>query len=185
VCGQDGGVTERVFTVSGAAATPAALITLAEAGLRERDDLQEWVLAHPEILGPGVLIVTFEFDRWLSGPGDRERDRLDVLGLDPDGRFVVAELKRDKAPDTVEMQAVKYAAMASRFTEDTLVSQHARFLSRGGAVVGEETARQRLVEHAGELDPLTLRRPRIVLVAARSRPWSPRARSGLRRWGWT
>src|SRR6266536_4767197 len=62
------------------------------------------------------------------------------------------------------MQAIKYAAMASRFTEDTVV-EHARFLSRDGAVVDQDTARQRLLEHAGDLDPEQLRRPRIVLVA--------------------
>jgi RecB family endonuclease NucS len=77
------------------------------------------VLAHPEILGDGVLVVTFEFDRWQGSGGARERDRLDVLSLGADGRLIVAELKRDRAPDTVEMQAIKYAAMASRFTEDT------------------------------------------------------------------
>jgi alkylated DNA nucleotide flippase Atl1 len=158
-------VTERVFTVTASAASPATPITLAEAGLRERTDLQEWVLAHPEILGSGVLIVTFEFDRWWAPSGDRERDRLDVMGIDSEGRLVVAELKRDRAPDTVEMQAIKYAAMASRFTEDALVEQHARFRARAGDVVDEEAARQRLIEHAGDLDPEQLRRPRIVLVA--------------------
>jgi alkylated DNA nucleotide flippase Atl1 len=116
-------------------------------------------------LGPDILTVTFEFDRWWASSGDRERDRLDVLGIDTDGRLVVAELKRDRAPDTVEMQAIKYAAMASRFTEETLVEQHVRFLNRNGSVVSEETARQRLIEHAGDLDPEQLRRPRIVLVA--------------------
>jgi hypothetical protein len=95
----------------------------------------------------------------------RERDRLDVLGLGADGRLVVAELKRDRAPDTVEMQAIKYAAMASRFTKDTLVEQHARFLARNGTSVDQDTARQRLIEHASDLDPEQLRRPRIVLVA--------------------
>jgi hypothetical protein len=40
-------VSERVFTVTGPTATPAQPITLAEAGLRERSDLQQWVLAHP------------------------------------------------------------------------------------------------------------------------------------------
>jgi RecB family endonuclease NucS len=98
-------VSERVFTVTGSAATAAQPITLAEAGLRERSDLQEWVLSHPEIIGDDVLVVTFEFDRWQVSGGARERDRLDVLGIGADGRLVVAELKRDRAPDTVEMQA--------------------------------------------------------------------------------
>jgi RecB family endonuclease NucS len=75
--------------------------------LRERSDLQEWVVAHPEIIGDGVLVVTFEFDHWQAFSGARERDRLDVLGLGADGQLVVAELKRDRAPDTVEMQAIK------------------------------------------------------------------------------
>jgi hypothetical protein len=158
-------MTERLFTVAGSKAEPATPISLAEAGLRERTDLQEWVLAHPEILGPDVLVVTFEFDRWRATAGDRERDRLDVLGIDSDGRIVVAELKRDRAPDTVEMQAIKYAAMASRFTEESLVEQYARFLSRAGTPVDDETARQQLLDHAGELDPDQLRRPRLVLVA--------------------
>lgn len=158
-------MTERVFTVAGSVATPAVPIGLADAGLRERSDLQEWVLAHPEILGPDVLVVAFEFDRWRTSSGERERDRLDVLGIDSDGRLVVAELKRDRAPDTVEMQAIKYAAMASRFTDETVVEQYARLLGRNGDVVAEDAARQRLIEHAGDLDPEQLRRPRIVLVA--------------------
>jgi hypothetical protein len=40
-------------------------------------------------------------------------DRLDILGFHISGELVVAELKRDRAPDTVEMQAIKYAAMVS------------------------------------------------------------------------
>ena len=75
-------------------------MTLAEAGLRERSDLQGWVLERPEILGDGVMVVAFEFDRWRAGgSGERERDRLDVLGLGRRGRLVVAELKRDRAPE--------------------------------------------------------------------------------------
>ncbi|MCA9572692.1 MAG: hypothetical protein KC656_32860, partial [Myxococcales bacterium] len=65
---------ERVYSVDGAAATPAVPISLAEAGLRERDDLQEWVVAHPEILGENVMILTFEFDRWQTSSGARQLD---------------------------------------------------------------------------------------------------------------
>jgi alkylated DNA nucleotide flippase Atl1 len=156
---------ERVYTVEGSAATPATEISLADAGLKERDDLQEWVIAHPEILGPDVLVLTFEFDRWQASSGSRQLDRFDVLGLDHDGRLVIAELKRDKAPDTVEMQAIKYAALVSRFTPDDLVEIHAGFLARHGAEPDIDGALQRIQDHAGELDPEMLQEPRIVLVA--------------------
>mgnify|MGYP001405807123 FL=1 len=53
---------ELVFRVQDSVAQPARPITLAEAGLRERQHLQEWVLANPEMLGEGVLIITSEFD---------------------------------------------------------------------------------------------------------------------------
>ncbi|MDO5661782.1 MAG: MGMT family protein [Brachybacterium sp.] len=159
--------SERVYTIDDGAAVPLEPVSLTEAGLKERQDLQEWVIARPEILGSDIVIVAFEFDRWQDWKGDRQRDRLDVLGLDTDGRLVLAELKRNAAPDTVEMQAIKYAAMASRFTEADLVTYHARFLSqRAGTTVSEDVARAALVDHAGELDPEQLRQPRIVLVAA-------------------
>lgn len=45
---------ELVFSVVGDVAQAATGISLAEAGLREREHLQAWVLANPEILGPGV-----------------------------------------------------------------------------------------------------------------------------------
>jgi hypothetical protein len=54
-------------------------------GLRSGEHLQEWVLTHPEIIGPDVMIVTFEFDKWSSAGGE-QKDRLDVLGLGKDGR---------------------------------------------------------------------------------------------------
>lgn len=158
---------ELVFTVSSDGAAPATPISLAEAGFKERNDLQEWVIAHPEILGDGVMVIAFEFDQWESASGGRERDRLDVLGLDTDGTLVVAELKRDQAPDTTEMQAVKYAAMASRFEPDLLAAHHARFLqARTGSDVSTEDAQLLLDEHTDEpLEIDSLRQPRIVLVA--------------------
>jgi hypothetical protein len=158
---------ELVFTVSGTQANPATAATLPEIGLSERQHLQEWVLAHPEILGPNIRIVTFEFDRWWAASGS-PLDRLDILGLDRAGRLVVAELKRDAAPDTVEMQAIKYAAMVSRFTPESLGSQHARFLSSRGKAVTDEEALNALEAHteAQALTVETLRQPRIVVLAA-------------------
>lgn len=161
----DGMGDERVFSIDGNQAVPAEPVSLAEVGLRERRDLQEWVIAHPEILGSGVKVVTMEFDRWQSGAGQRHADRLDVLGIDTEGQLVLAELKRDRAPDTVQLQAIKYAAMVSRFTPTDLAAHHQRYLNSRGGDVSEEDARDLLIEHAGALDLDTLRRPRIVLVA--------------------
>lgn len=158
---------ELVFSVAGATATASTPISLADAGFHERTHLQEWVIANPEMLGRGVMIVTFEFDRWWSSGGTHERDRLDILGLDREGHLVVAELKRDAAPDSVEMQAIKYAAMASRFTVDALASQHAEYLSRRGNPTTSEEARELLEAHSDyELQPETLAQPRIVLLAS-------------------
>ena len=144
---------------------PAEPISLVDAGLKERSDLQEWVIAHPEILGPDVKVVTFEFDRWWSTSGPGPQDRLDVLGLDTDGRLVVAELKRDKAPETTEMQAIKYAAMASRFTVETLAEQYARFRTGRSLTTSTDEALAELQVHAPELSLKSLRQPRIVLLA--------------------
>ena len=155
-----------IFTIEPGVARPAQPISLEDAGLKERSDLQEWVRNNPAILGTGVWIVTFEFDRWQARAG-RAADRLDLLGLDGDGRLVVVELKRGPAPDTVEMQAIKYAALASRFTPETLGEAHAAYLARAGEAVSPEEALARLEEHAGrELDADTLRQPRIALMAA-------------------
>lgn len=157
---------ELVFTVAGQTAQVASPITLAEAGFREREHLQEWVLANPAILGSGVLVVTSEFDRWTSKAG-AEKNRLDILGLDREGRLVVAELKRDAAPETVEMRAIKYAAMASRFDIDVLADAYVDFVRRSGREpLTSDEAAELLAAHAEyRISPETLRVPRIVLVA--------------------
>jgi hypothetical protein len=158
-------VSEQVFRVDDAVATQVTRVSLAEAGLRERQHLQEWVLANPDMLGEGVTIVTSEFDRWLDSAGQPSPDRLDVLGLDPDGRLVIGELKRGEAPLPTAMQAINYAARASRFSVSTLAEAHARFLRARGQTVGLEEAEQQLVSRAETLTDEALRRPRIVLLA--------------------
>ena len=155
-----------VFTVSGSSATVAKPISLVDAGLTERGHLQEWVLAHPEMLGPDVKVVAFEFGRWTATSGASARDRLDVLGLDREGRLVVVELKRDRAPETVDMQALKYAALVSRFTYDDLARVHAQYLTRlRGEVVLAEAAAAELEEWASITEE-SLRLPQLILMAA-------------------
>jgi hypothetical protein len=148
----------------GGAARPVPTGTLQAAGLLERQHLQEWIVANPQILGPGVMVVAVEYDGWVV-QGGAQRDRLDVLGLGDDGRLVVAELKRGLAPDTVEMQAIKYAAMASRFHVETLAVAHAAFETRRGRPITADQAAEALQTHAAELSDETLADPRVVVIA--------------------
>ena len=160
---------EFVFNIQGTVAHSLKPLDIASLHFTERAHLQEWVLGKPEIIAPGVLIITFEFDQWAAPNGQAPRDRLDVLGLGTDGRLVLTELKRGKAPDTVDMQAIKYAAMASRFSEDTLVKLHLDFLNRRGpadALLTEDEVAEKLNNHVPTgLTPEGILSPRIVILA--------------------
>jgi alkylated DNA nucleotide flippase Atl1 len=164
---QDDDMTQ-LFAVDNAVASPLARTTLTAAGLTERSHLQEWVLAHPEVIGEDVLVITSEYDRWQATDGTRAARRLDILGIDRSGQLVVVELKRDDAPGDVYLQAITYAALVSRFDLDTLAQTLSAFRTQRGAVTSEEEAREAILDHAGgELDAEVLRSPRIVLIAGR------------------
>ena len=159
---------EMLFTMSGSVATPAQMVSLEEAGLSNRADLADWLAANPEILGPAVKIITFDLEGPWSG-GGREQDRLSVLGLDFDGRLVVAELKWGKTTD-VEIGAIKLAAQASRLLPESLAEHFSRFHSHHEFALSVDEAMAELQSHAPDLSQESLRRPRIVLLA---RDFSP------------
>ena len=154
---------EMLFTVAGSVAMPAQMISLEEAGLEQRADLQEWVLSNPGILGPAVKVVTFEFEG-LPPAGGANRDRVSVLGLGADGRLVVAELKSSRSAET-EVTAIKYAAAVSRMLPESLAEYYARFQSRRQSPMSPEEALAELKAHAPDLSNESLRRPRILLLA--------------------
>ncbi|MGY5859649.1 MAG: endonuclease NucS [Candidatus Thorarchaeota archaeon] len=77
--------------------------TMADAGRMEVQDLQEWVLSHPELLGSNIKIIGNEV--WTES-----KKRIDILGLDEMGNTVIIELKRDKLPRLVLAQAIDYAS---------------------------------------------------------------------------
>jgi hypothetical protein len=73
---------------------------------------------------------------------------------------VVAELKRGEAPDTVDLQALKYATYCSQLTVEDLVKSYARYHR-----VGKEQARAEVLDHAPSLESNELRPVRVRLVA--------------------
>ena len=156
---------EMLLTVNTDKATPVDRVDLSELNLREREHLQEWILANPAVLGPDVEIITSEYDRWQTSGGAPVLDRLDILAIDPDGRIVVAELKRGVAPHTVHMQAINYAAMVSRLAPEDIAELYAATHRRAGE--DKDTASALTILTTERLLTVeSIRRPRIVLVAS-------------------
>lgn len=96
--------------------------TLGAAKIQERYDLQEYIFNSPEEfckeLGP-------EIDLKIIGkevlPSEEVGDRIDLLALDQDGSVVIIELKRGNDKFQL-LQAISYAAMIAKLSEDELLS---------------------------------------------------------------
>jgi hypothetical protein len=156
--------TEVTFSVISGKAEQLTEVSLADIGFKERRDLQRWIEAYPEIVGPDLLVITTEFDRWEFGDR-RVRDRLDVLFLDSTGSLVIAELKRGEAPDTVDLQALKYAAYCSQLTVEDVIGDYSRHHR-----VNPEAARRAILEHAPSLTGSGTGPVKVRLVAESFRP---------------
>ena len=152
---------EPIFLINldRAEAEPMPEITLASVGLTERAHLQRWVSEHPEIVGSNLLLITSEFDQWEIRD-QRVADRLDVLFLASDGSLVVAELKRDHALDSTELQALKYAAYCAQLTVPAITDAHAQ---HHGCT--PEESEQAVLQHAPTLVDEEIGQVRIRLVA--------------------
>jgi len=76
--------------------------SLAIAGRKEAQDLEEWIASQPTIIGTGITIIGRQVPT-KSGP-------LDLLGIDKHGNTIIIELKRDKLPREALAQAIDYAS---------------------------------------------------------------------------
>ena len=88
-------------------------VTFSSLGLKEREDLQEWIVNDPTIIGEELLIIQKEF----SGFSDTN-ERLDLLAIDQKGNLVIIENKLDDSGKDVTWQAMKYASYCSTLGKD-------------------------------------------------------------------
>ncbi|WGL16275.1 hypothetical protein PVT68_16090 [Microbulbifer bruguierae] len=137
-----------------------------ELGFREREHLQEWIAANPEVLGEELLIIQKEFDGF-----DETRERLDLLALDKQGHLVVIENKLDDSGRDVTWQALKYASYCAGLTKSQIVAIYQQYLDK---YEQGDSAQQRLTDFFDdiEFDELTLNPgsdQRIIFVAANFR----------------
>src|ERR1035437_8461379 len=97
---------------------PMTPMSCSDLGVKERQDLENWIIQEPRILGLGaeLLLITTEYDRF-----DKSDKRLNLLALDRSGNLVVIELKLDAAKTLADLQAVRYAAFCSTMTFKTMV----------------------------------------------------------------
>src|SRR5437868_3030963 len=93
--------------------------------LWERQHIEEWIRKAPEILGEDLLVVSVEFDRFQTS-----RDRLDILAVDRAGKLVVVEIKRDATAAIADLQALRYAAMVSSMTLESLGPHYLEYLRK-------------------------------------------------------
>ena len=136
-------------------------VDFATLGLRERQDIQEWVAANPGILGDDLLIIGKEFSGF-----DRTNERLDLLAVDADGKLVIIELKRDDTGADAHWQAIKYASYFNRASPDEIVGLLATY-----GEVSKSDAQDKLLEHIESSNLEVLNNDqRIILASHRFSP---------------
>lgn len=93
-----------------------------ELDILEREDLQEWAIEEPQVLGEELLVITSEYAKFAD-----LRERLDIMAIDQEGKLVVAELKRDKADRTTDLEAIKYASYCATLTAEEIQQDYREF----------------------------------------------------------
>ena len=136
-------------------------INFAQLGLQERKDIQEWIVANPNIVGEGLLIIAKEFSGF-----DRTNERADIVAVDRDGKVVIIELKRDDTGSDVHWQAIKYASYFNHADAEVITQMLADFHD-----ISITEAENKLKQHMDTDDLAILNHDqRIVLASHRFAP---------------
>ncbi len=133
----------------------AKSIALSDIGVKERQDMEQWIARNPDVLGEPLLVITTEFDKF-----DKSSRRLDLLALDKTGTLVVVELKLDARGSHADLQAIRYAAFCSTLTAEQVVGMLAQFTK-----VSDEAAKKSMEQFLDDDAELLKKPPRIILAA--------------------
>lgn len=151
-------MSDSIYIVDSKTNAPQRIdrVSFSAIGVKERQDLEAWVLSHPELLGERLLVISAEFHQF-----DKSNKRLDVLALDEDGVLVIVELKLDVGGSHAELQAIRYAAFCSTMTMEDLVEEYASSLQTSTDSAGARIREFLACDELPELGD----RPRIILAA--------------------
>ena len=90
------------------------------------EQLEDWIVANPDILGESLLII----GRQVLIPDTK--DKLDILAIDVQGHAVIVELKRGQLKAPVDIQALRYASYIAKWEFQNFESQAWSFLGKTG-----------------------------------------------------
>jgi hypothetical protein len=126
-------------------------------GIRERQDLQEWIAANPEILGEPLFVIGTEFRGW-----DSSNRRIDILAIDKKNQtLTVIELKLDIAGKHADLQSLRYAAFCSTMHKKHVIEAVSRYRN-----ISYDAAAELICEFLGADEvPDFSGEPRIILAA--------------------
>ncbi len=149
-----------LYRINEGTVTPVASTSVPEEALYE-EQLEDWVASRPDMLGEQLLIIGRQVQL------DEGQDRIDLLAIDQVGNLVVIELKRDLIGGSADLQALRYAALVSRWTHDD-VRRHAEgYWRSGGETRG--TFAQEVEKLCGDEYEINGRQ-RIILVGRDIKP---------------
>lgn len=135
---------------------------LAASTLASEQELEDMIVAAPEILSPEWMLIGRQEPTGFSG-------RIDLLAIAPDGALVLIEIKRDRTPREVVAQAIDYASWVENLRSEDIVNIYDRFApgrsldedfrQRFGQPLDEDTLNEnhQIIIVAGSLDPSTER----------------------------
>jgi hypothetical protein len=135
--------------------------TMRESGYWERRDIQDMICRSPEAfceeLGEYMRIVGSEVE-----PTDVVQDRIDLLGVDPDGAAVIIEIKRDSHKLQL-LQALSYAGMIAKWEPKRFVERLLQFNNKQQTFEQTKEELEEILED-GDIENIN-RNQRIVLLA--------------------
>lgn len=148
-----------LYKLGETALTHVAQPPMANLKIRERQDLQRLLKNQIDVISPGTLVISEEYSGWSGS-----LRRIDLLGIDPDGTLVVFELKRTEDGGHMDLQGIRYAAMASVLSYEEVLQVFANYLAKSGSSDDAEDVMRKHLETENNED--VAGRVRIVLVSA-------------------
>jgi hypothetical protein len=134
------------------------LTRISESALALEKSLEDWIAEDPSLLQAGLVVVGRQIDL--------EAGRLDLLAIDPQGRWTIIEVKRGALRRETIAQALDYASCIAAISADELRAKIEPYLCKHNVSL-DTLLHQR--EAAFALEP-EQRELAIVIVGTRRAP---------------